>query len=121
LLVQVHFPAAFRAAWRIFRERLSIGTYSRSILSAFARSAGCSLANARCAHLLKHLEFFSCRPLHISHQAQRDAVALRLLLLPQHPHLPQSVIASRNLEIPRAASQSSRPRDEILEPTGRSL
>ena len=85
LFVQVHFLTALRAARRIFHGRFSIAANSRSIFSAFARSAGCSLANPPAARTFSNMRSFSAAdPLQIAHPAERDALSLGLLPLPEH-------------------------------------
>src|SRR5262245_1193608 len=59
LFVQVHFLTALRAARRIFHGRFSIAADSRSIFSASATSAGCSLANPPAARTFSNILSFS--------------------------------------------------------------
>src|SRR5262245_25043349 len=59
LFVQVHCLTALRAARRIYHGRFSIAANSRSIFSASARSAGCSLANPPPARTFSNILGFS--------------------------------------------------------------
>ena len=81
---------------------------SRSIFSAFARSPGCSSTNPPAARTFSNILSFSTATLHVSHQAQRDALVLRLPPLPQYRNLPQPKQATSVNQDCKNVSNSSR-------------
>src|SRR5262249_14851490 len=65
-----------------------------------------------CAHLLEHAKFFRTRSLHVTHQAQCNALALRLFRLPQHC-TSSPISQPPSITQPRLCSTRSADRTEL--------